>query len=95
MDNLFLLYLLAFVPVKGVNSGVIITTRDALFIQTGISQDYRRVKKNVEKKIPKPLIYTGIALKTVHDKKLRFKSRKFGTWEVSKDRVHVTWGFNW
>ena len=96
MDSIFLLYLLAFIPVKGVNSGVIITTRDALFIQTGIRKDYDVVKKNVEKRIPKTIaLGAGLGYRLISKKELEINSRAYGHWNVAKDRVHVSWGFSW
>lgn len=96
MDGLFLLYALAFVPVKGAYSGVIITTRDALFMQTNIKQDFEVVKKNVEKRVPKTLgLVAGVSYKLATKKELEFKSKQFGNWNVGKDHVKVTWGFSW
>jgi hypothetical protein len=91
----FLLYLLTYIQLNGPYSEALSKSREAAFIQSGIKSDYDLVNRAAVKKVPKGLYWAGSAGVMAYRKEVRFKSKHFGTWSASKDKIQVTWGVSW
>lgn len=90
----FLLYSVTFVPISGAYERPITVARDAALIQSGIREEWVRVRTAAEKRVPPRLAYIGVAYKIVHEKKVVIKTQGH-VFTVRKDGAEAALRWEW
>lgn len=92
--SLFLLYSLTFIPVTGAHAQPINTAREAFFRQTGIADDWHKVRRAAEKKVPRQLSYAGVIYKIVHKREMQVKT-KGQVFTIRRNGVEAALRWEW
>jgi hypothetical protein len=100
-SGIFILYGLTFVPISaGQYTGGLSTTREAVFMQTGIKNDWDVVRIAAEKRVPKAAAQGAAVFAVVQRRALTIHDHTLGTWTLELPRdgstklsATVSWGF--